>query len=374
VRDADWLDIDTALRIMLEHVDPLESEAVPLDEAHGRTLALPVISPIDQPPWDNSAMDGFAVHVGDVRGATADAPVVAARDRGHPGGRTPQRALARGQASRIMTGAPVPVGADGVIRVEHTEPAGDGRVAVVRGDAGRNIRFRGEDIRRVRRCWSAAGSCGRARSACWPWSAARSRRCIGARASRCWPRAMNWWSRAHRGCDRGTHIINSNTPAVAAALRATDCEPVPLGIAATTWRICARELRAASRGCAHHDGRRERGRPRPREAALEELGCETLFWRVRIRPGSPFSFGLLRRSGRAPPLPVFGLPGNPVSAVLVTFEILVRPVLRRMLGRTAVYRCARVVAGEDIAITGRSGAVPECPLDHGIRRYAPRAT
>ena len=83
------------------------------------------------------------------------------------------------------------------------------------------------------------------------------------------------------------------------------------------------------------------------KTALEEAGCETLFWRVKIRPGSPFSFGVIPRAGRAP-LPVFGLPGNPVSA-LVTFEILVRPALRRMLGRTAVYpRTVAVEAAHDM--------------------------
>ncbi|MGH7448489.1 MAG: molybdopterin molybdotransferase MoeA, partial [Longimicrobiales bacterium] len=145
-----------------------------------------------------------------------------------------------------------------------------------------------------------------------------------------------------------THIINSNTPALSAGLRATDCEPVPLGIARDEMSDLRHHLQralgadalitTAGASVGDHDLVKN---------ALEEIGCETLFWRVRIRPGSPFSFGLVPRTD-GPALPVFGLPGNPVSA-LVTFEILVRPVLRRMLGRARVYPFVDgAVAGEDI--------------------------
>ncbi|MGH7449676.1 MAG: gephyrin-like molybdotransferase Glp, partial [Longimicrobiales bacterium] len=148
MREADWLDITDALRSMLEHVAPLGTETVTLDTAHGRTLALPVISPIDQPPWDNSAMDGFAVLSSDVRGATAHDPAILDVIEEIPAGGLPQHAVRRGAASRIMTGAPMPTGADGVIRIEHTRVVDDQRVAVLRDDdAGRNVRLRGEDIR-----------------------------------------------------------------------------------------------------------------------------------------------------------------------------------------------------------------------------------
>jgi molybdopterin molybdotransferase len=147
----------------------------------------------------------------------------------------------------------------------------------------------------------------------------------------------------------GTHIINSNTPALAAALRATGCVAEPLGIArddAADLRVrLERALDAdalittAGASVGEHDMVKD---------VLEEIGCRTLFWRVKIRPGSPFSFGIIERAGR-PALPVFGLPGNPVSA-LVTFEILVRPALRRMVGRIDVYPPVLLaVAGEPVA-------------------------
>ena len=350
MRQADWLDIADALEIMLERVSALDSEAVALADASGRTLAAPVVSPIDQPPWDNSAMDGFAVRSGDVRGATAASPVILEVIEDIPAGAMPQRAVASGQASRIMTGAPMPAGADGVIRIEHTEPAVGARVRVLRDDdAGRNVRYRGEDIRTGDVVLEPgrhlrAGEVGvLAMVGCTrPVVYRRPRVALLATGDELVePERI-------AAVVAATHIVNSNTPALAAALRATDCEPVPLGIARDELSdLRTRLARAhdadalittAGASVGDHDLVRQ---------ALEELGCETLFWRVRIRPGSPFSFGLLHRpDGRS--IPVFGLPGNPVSA-LVTFEILVRPILRRMLGRARVYPVVeRAEAGEDI--------------------------
>jgi molybdopterin molybdotransferase len=349
VREADWLGIDEALRVMLDHVAPLGSEPVPLEAAYGRTLARPVVSPVDQPPWDNSAMDGFAVISDDVRGATADTPAVLEVIEEIPAGALPQRTVERGHASRIMTGAPMPAGADGVIRIEHTSPAGARRVAVLRDDdAGRNVRRRGEDIHAGDTVLKAgrlvrAGEVGvLAMIGCTnPVVHRRPRVALLATG--------NELVESERIADviAATHIINSNTPALAAGLRATDCEPVPLGIA----RDDLADLRARLRHAKDADALittagASVGDHDLVKRALEEIGCETLFWRVRIRPGSPFSFGLLRRSGAS--IPVFSLPGNPVSA-LVTFEVLVRPVLRRMLGRDRLYPVVeRVEAGEDI--------------------------
>lgn len=350
MREADWIDIDEALRLMLEHAAPLGSETVPLDEVFGRTLAMPVISPIDQPPWDNSAMDGFAVLSSDVRGATEAAPVVLDVIEDIPAGTMPQRAVEPGRASRIMTGAPMPVGADGVIRVEHTRPAGDARIAVLRDDdAGRNVRRRAEDIRSGVTVLEAGRHLRAAEVGVLAMVG-----CTDPVVYRC-PRVAvlatgNELVEPERIADviAATHIINSNTPAVAAGLRATGCQPVPLGIA----RDDLSDLRTRLERALDHDALittagASVGDHDLVKQALEQIGCETLFWRVRIRPGSPFSFGLLRTpEGRA--IPVFGLPGNPVSA-LVTFEILVRPVLRRMLGRTRLFpRIDPAIAGEDI--------------------------
>jgi molybdopterin molybdotransferase len=350
VRRADWLSIEDALRVILEHVAPLGAEDVALDAAAGRTLAERVVSPIDQPPWDNSAMDGFAVRAADVSGAAAEAPAVLRVIDEVMAGTAAARRVADGEAVRIMTGAPVPAGADSVIRIEHTRLLEDRTVAIVRdSDAGRNIRRRGEDVRAGADVFAAGrvlrpadigvlAMIGHVR----PRVSLRPRVAVLATGDEL--------VEPERLADvmAGTHIINSNTPALAASLEAAGGEAVPLGIARDELPDLRDHLRAAlgadalittaGASVGDHDLVRD---------ALEEIGCETLFWRVKIRPGSPFSFGIVRRPDRLP-LPVFSLPGNPVS-VLVTFEILVRPALRRMLGRPHVYPATQLVrAGEDI--------------------------
>ena len=134
----------------------------------------------------------------------------------------------------------------------------------------------------------------------------------------------------------GRRIINSNSYALAAGVRAAGGDARLLGIA----RDDAADLRARLAGAMDADvlittAGASVGDHDLVKDVLQQLGMDVLFWRVQMRPGSPFSFGLIRRDGQAP-MPVFGLPGNPVSAV-VTFELLVRPALRRMQGRLAVY-------------------------------------
>lgn len=350
MRGADWVTIADALWQMFEAAPRPVAERVPLAQVHRRTLAADVVSPVDMPPWDNSAMDGYAVRAVDVRGASIAAPAVLTVIERIAAGAAPTRAVGAGEAVQIMTGAPVPAGADSVVRVEHTKPAGAGRVAVVQdGDAGRNIRRRGEDVESgaiVLR----AGTIVRAAEV-GVLAMVGCREPVVARRPRV---AVLATGDELVGPDRidaviaGTHIINSNTPAVSAALSATGCDAVELGIARDDLADLRTRLEAgldadalittAGASVGEHDLVKD---------ALEAIGCIVGFWRVKIRPGSPFSFGVIPRTGR-PGLPVFGLPGNPVSA-LVTMEVLVKPVLRRMLGRRAAYApTRRAVAGERI--------------------------
>jgi molybdopterin molybdotransferase len=352
VRDADWLDIADAHRIIFENVTTLERETAPLADALGRTLAEPVISPLDHPPWDNSAMDGYAVHAADIRGATAGQPVVLRVVDDVRAGGFPARPVARGEATRIMTGAPVPTGVDSVVRVEHTRDRGDGSIEVLRdADAARNIRQRGEDLQ-MGELVMQAGRLLRPAEIGVLAMVGCVQPVLTRRAHVALLATGDELVEADRLDDAlaGTHIINSNTPALAAAVSATGCRPEPLGIA----RDDIGELRERLRSALDYDvlvttAGASVGEHDLVKDALEEIGCATLFWRVKIRPGSPFSFGVVPRPGRAA-LPVFGLPGNPVSAV-VTFEILVRPALRRMLGRTAVHpRTVPVETADEIRI------------------------
>ena len=350
MRAADWLPIRDALELMLRTVAPCDTEQVFLGDAVGRTLAGPIIAPIDQPPWDNSAMDGYAVLASDVRGATTATPVVLRIIEDVPAGARPQQRLAQGLATRIMTGAPIPLGADSVVRLEHTRLLDGGRVEIVNdADAGRNVRSRGEDVR-AGQTVLRAGRVLRAAEIGVLAMLGHTQPCVTRRPRVAVLATGNELVEPDRidAVIAGTHIINSNTPAIAAALQESGCTPVPLGIARDELPDLRRRLRdaldadalitTAGASVGAHDLVKD---------ALEEIGCNVLFWRVKIRPGSPFSFGIVPRTER-PPLPVFGLPGNPVSA-LVTFEILVRPVLRRMLRRVAVYPATiAALAGEDI--------------------------
>lgn len=354
-RQPDWLDVETALERILERVDALDDEEVDLDTAHGRILAEAVVSRVAHPPWDNSGMDGFAVRARDVRGATPEAPVTLRLVEDVPAGAHPGRTIGAGEAARIMTGAPVPDGADSVIRVEHTsawnEPSGSTLPKSVRvlrdDDAGRNIRRRGEDLEPEQEVLRA-GRPLRPSEIGVLAMVGRSRVRVRRR-----PRvAVLSTGDELAGPDqveevlRGRRIADSNSPALAAALRDAGCEPMPLGIARDRLPSIIDALERATGADALittagasvgvHDVVKE---------ALERAGFELDFWRVKMRPGSPFSFG--RIDGR----PVFGLAGNPVSA-LVSFEVLVRPALLRMLGRTAVHaptiavRCGTAISSK----------------------------
>jgi molybdopterin molybdotransferase len=336
---ADWLPVGEALARVLAGVRPLPAEDTPLDDALGRTLAEEVISPVDQPAWNNAAMDGYAVRAADVRGARREAPRTLAVTEEVAAGGFPTRAVEPGTAIRVMTGAPVPAGADTVVRVEDTEAAAGAVRILTDRDAGCNVRARGEDVRRgdavlaagsVLRPWEIGvlATVGRARVR----THRRPRVAILANGDEL--ASLEEFDEVLAG----RKVVNSNSHALAAAVRAAGCEPRPLGIARDDEGNI-RELLAAGLECdaivtvagasvGEHDLVKR---------ALAGMGFQLDFWRVRMKPGNPFSFGHLVG------VPVFGLPGNPVSAG-VTFEVLVHPALRRMLGRSAVHSPTIAVA------------------------------
>lgn len=338
---ADWLGAADAREIILHGVPVLGTERRPLLDALGQVLAEEVVSPVDLPPWDNSGMDGFAVRTEDVRGASAAAPVMLRVVDDVAAGHFATRPVGVGEAIRIMTGAPVPDGADGVVRVEHTDGGTGigtrGARVVVRSDAdaGRNVRPRGEDVRRgdvvlhrgtLLRAGhlAAAASVGRA-----DITVVRRPR-VGVLTSGDELVDVNGFAEVVAG----RRIVSSNSYALAAQLLESGMEPVPLGIAADTPASLRAHLEAA-RGCdalvtsagisvGEHDHTLR---------VLRDMATEVAFWRVRIRPGSALAFG---RVGALGGIPWFGLPGNPVST-MVCFELFVRPALRKMAGESAIF-------------------------------------
>lgn len=348
-RHADWLSVREAVERGLAAVGPLESEEVALEDALGRVLAEAVVSPIDQPPWDNSAMDGYAARAEDVRRATADQPVLLTVVDDIPAGDFPSRAVGPGEAARIMTGAPTPDGADSVVRVEHTDAGADTVTVRESRDAGSNIRRRGEDL--------AVGAVALAKGTAVGPAAMGVLATVGAARPSVVRRPVvailsNGDELAPlEAFDEvlaGRRIVNSNSYSLFGAISAMGCTPRMLGIARDDPTEIRERVEAgldadvlvtsAGASVGEHDLMKD---------VLEAMGYVPEFWRVRMRPGSPASLGALPRSGRRP-IPVWGLPGNPVSA-LITFMVLVRPSLRRMLGRSEVHDAViPVVAGERI--------------------------
>ena len=340
-RGADWLEAGEALRRILGGVAPLGAEERALLGALGSVLAEDVAAPVDLPPWDNSAMDGFAVRAADVRGASEASPVVLRVVDDVPAGHFASRPVGPGEAIRIMTGAPVPAGADGVVRVEHTDGGraigtDEGRVAIRSdADAGKNVRPKGEDVR-AGHVALRAGTVLRATEIAVASSLGRARLSVVRRPVVAVLTSGDELVEVERYGEvrAGRRIVSSNTYALAAQLAETGVEARILGIARDTPESLREHLERA-RGCdavvttagisvGEHDHVRR---------VMDGLGAEVAFWRVRVRPGSALAFG---RVGGLGGIPWFGLPGNPVSS-MVTFELFVRPALLRMCGRGAVH-------------------------------------
>lgn len=306
---------------------------IPLDDALGSVLAEDVVSPLDIPAWTNSAMDGYAARGEDVRGATDSRPVRLRVVEHLPAGRFPTRAIGPGECARIFTGAPLPEGADSIIRQEDTDQGGDTVTIVKDRDVGVNLRRAGEDIRKGSTVLSAGTELGPAQLGVLA-SLAVSHPLVYRR-----PRVAILGSGDEIvDVDRpeeilsGRKIASSNTHTLVALVRQAGGEPVNLGIAGDRPESLREHLRraldcdllvtTAGISVGEHDFVR---------SVLEELGAELMFWKLRMRPGAPVGFGLLGQ------VPWIGLPGNPVST-MVTFELFVRPAIRKMMGHSRPFR------------------------------------
>ncbi|HXI19797.1 MAG TPA: gephyrin-like molybdotransferase Glp, partial [Gemmatimonadales bacterium] len=316
-----------AARRILDHVQRQPPLRIPLDDALDAVLAEDVRSPVDIPAWTNSAMDGYATRGVDVRGASEAHPVRLRVIEHLAAGAFPTRPITAGTCARIFTGAPLPEGADSVIRQEDTD-GGSEEVTIVRDrDVGVNFRRAGEDVRRGDTVLPEGSELGPAQ--------------LGVLASIALATPLIY--RRPRvgilaGGDEivdvdqpdlilsGRKIASSNTHTLTALVRRAGGEPVNLGIARDD-RASVREhlergldcdllVTTAGISVGEHDYLRE---------VLDALGVELKFWKLRMRPGAPVGFGLLRG------IPWIGLPGNPVST-MVTFELFVRPAIRRASG------------------------------------------
>lgn len=322
------LSFEEARQVVLEQICTSGPELVGIVDSVGRVSAEHVDAPWDMPLWDNSAMDGFAVR-------QADCSTVPCRLRvtGYipAGGRADGISVKPGCAVKIMTGAPLPQGADAIVPVEETSEAAFEEV-MIRADvaAGQHIRFRGEDVPAGARV-IAAGTIIRPPEVSMLASLGRAQVMVHRRPVVAILSTGDELIELGRTPAAG-EIINSNTVALAAAVLEAGAIPRIIGIARDNLDShrekmgegLKADLLVTSAGVSAGDRDLVR-------IVLEELGVRQLFWKVAIKPGKPIAFGMKGTT------PVFSLPGNPVSS-LITFEEFVRPAIMRMLGQQQVIR------------------------------------
>jgi molybdopterin molybdotransferase len=343
-----------AARAILADIDTLPVECIPLLDALGRILVSSVPSPINLPHWDNAAMDGYAVRSVDL--ADGDDAVELSVIEEIPAGGFPTKALGPGECTRIFTGAPVPKEADSVIRQEDTTRVAHDRVRVEsKRDAGRNVRKRGEDITRGSTVLERGTSLGPAELGVLASVAStevyvyrRPRIAILATGDEIAELDER------EAILNGQKIASSNTYTIFANARLAGAEPINLGIARDDPdEIRRRVSRASTADLLVTSGAVSVGEHDYLRQVLHDQGLDLKFWRIRMRPGAPVGFGFVRG------LPWIGLPGNPVST-MVTFELFVRPAIRKMLGYVQPFRAStRVRAGERIETPA--------PLTHFLR-------
>jgi len=319
------ISVDEALVLVLDSVNVLGVERVPILDALGRVIAETVRSPRDIPGFDNSAMDGFAVRTADLVDASPSHPVRLRVLATVGAGAMPDRRVEPGTVIRTMTGAPVAEGADAIVAVEQTRAAGDFVEIMIAPERGAFIRPRGEDLRTGETVLEAGRALGAAD--------------LGMLGSL--NRAMADVYRRPRVAivatgdelvdidqiPTGAQVVNSSAYALAGAIREAGADPAILRIVRDDpAEIRARLSEALTFDAVLSTGGVSVGQFDHVKVVLDELGMRELFHGVAQRPGRPLKYGLV--NGR----PVFGLPGNPVST-MVCFYLYARPALRRMAGR-----------------------------------------
>jgi molybdopterin molybdotransferase len=319
------ISVGEALERILGAVHQLGAERTGLLEAVGRVIAEDVRSPRDVPAYASSAMDGYAVRHADVGRPPARLLVVGTSAAGGAS----DAVVGPGQAAKIMTGAPIPAGADTVIRVEETRTEGNEVIVERAGAKASDIRFPGEDLR----AGQIVIAHGRRLSPADIGVAASVGRTLLLVHHR--PRVAilstgNELVEADQPLQTG-QVVNSNAYTLAAAVAEAGGVPIPLPIVRDTPHEIREAFREASRADAIlSTGGVSVGDFDYVKSAMDEVGVERLFWKVAQRPGKPLTFGMLGSR------PYFGLPGNPVSS-LVCFYLYARPALRRMMGLRAVH-------------------------------------
>ncbi|WBL72050.1 molybdopterin molybdotransferase MoeA [Serratia liquefaciens] len=319
---SDLISLEQALEKMLSQISPLQqTESIALTAAAGRITAVPVISPIDVPPFANSAMDGYAVRLADLQ-ANAPLPVAGKAFAGAPfEGHWPAHSCIR-----IMTGAPIPAGAEAVIMQEQAEVGDAGVRFTAEVQAGQNIRLAGEDIRQGAGVLPAGIRLGAAQL---PLLASlgvaevqvvrKLKVAVFSTGDELQPVGQPL---------QAGQIYDTNRFSVRLMLEQLGCETLDLGIIRDDQNALRAAFEQADRQAdvVISSGGVSVGEADYTKQMLDELG-EVGFWKLAIKPGKPFAFGKLKQAWFC------GLPGNPVSAAL-TFYQLVQPLLAKLAGHS----------------------------------------
>jgi molybdopterin molybdotransferase len=324
-----------AQEIILEHVERLDVETVPIKKALGRVLAEDVSSNRNHPPFDISAMDGYALRYGDAAGASKDKPVELTVVDDIRAGMEAKRPLGEKEAARIMTGAPVPDGADTVVRVEDTDSSGDRVKIFDPAKRGANVRLMGENIRKGDTVLKEGTEIGPSEAGILAM-VKKAEVSVYRRPAVAILSTGDELESLDEPFDE-RKIPDANSYSVMAEVQTLGVEPELLGIARDTRGDLEERLKqglacdilivSGGVSVGHHDFVRP---------TLKALGIEMHFWRVALRPGHPFAFGT-GREGTGKKVLIFGLPGNPVSS-MVCCEQFVLPAIRKMVGARKLYR------------------------------------
>ena len=325
--------LEEAIQHVLDHCTALPPVRVPARGAKGLVLAEAVVATEDVPPFANSAVDGYAVVAASVAGAPVELPVV---DEVAAGAHT-ERVLQPGEAIRIMTGAPVPAGADAIVMVEDTERIdGGSRVLVRRGvPAGAAVRPVGDDVAVGTRLFEPG-------TVLTP-AVVGVLASINANEVLAHPRVrVAVLSTGDELVEDGSplqpgQIRESNRAMLTGLVADAGCEVVEVGTVRDDEAVLEAVLRRVAEECDAivTSGGVSMGDYDVVKAVLSRI-AEMRWMQIAIKPAKPFAFGLLRRADGSA-VPVFGLPGNPVSS-LVSFEVVARPALRRMAGHRSPHR------------------------------------
>lgn len=323
--------VQEARDIILHAIPVLGTERVDLLLAVGRVLAEDIIAPHNVPPHNNSAMDGYAVRAEDVQTATPEQPVELDVIEDLPAGYVSRHTVQTGQAIRIMTGAPVPKGANSIVRVEDTEQIEQNRVRILKAVPPLyDMRLAGEDIQ----CGQTIlqkGTVLRAAEIGLLASIGRSALQVYQRAQVAILSTGDELAHIDEPLQPGK-IYNSNSYSLAALVQETGAVPIQLGIARDTREDLTAKFSAGVRADAIiSSGGVSVGDYDLVKEILNQQGSHMQFWKVCMKPGKPQAFGTIQGT------PTFGLPGNPVSS-MVSYEIFVRPALLKMMGHTHIYR------------------------------------